>query len=274
MKHLPLTIFSVFIQAAAGVMIFVAIGNFLSKEANYNGVVIIAACLAVIGLLASLLHLGRPLHAAKALFNFTTSWLSREIWVTAAFSGLTVSTALFIILKPEAMTIINVLASASAIIGLVEVYVMTAVYTSTSVPAWQHGSIFAEFYAAAISMGAVLFYSLSIKELFNMQQIIVAAVAIAVIVQVVAMALYYVDLGANGGLAVQQSLAVLKSMGLATIIKWLFILLGTGLLFYSVLGEGTGVFYTYSSLALVLIGQFVGRYLFYDTMIITQVGLK
>lgn len=274
MEHLALTIFSVCVQASIGIMLFAAIGKRLSKDGVFKAAVVTAGGLAVVGLAASLLHLGQPLHAANALMKFGTSWLSREIWLTGAFVGVTLLAALLILIKPLAKSAIDALIAVAALIGLVDVAAMAAIYNFTSVPAWQSSAIYVEFYAAAISMGALIFLALSIKEAANMKKTVSIAVAGAVIVQVAAMMIYYINLGARDSLAVQQSLAILSSMGFAMIVKWVFILAGAGLLLFPVKEKGTVSAGVLGAAALMFIGQMVGRYLFYAIMIITQVGLN
>jgi len=294
MEHLALTIFSICLQAAIGIIFFVAIGKLINKDSIFKTAVVAAAGLAIVGLLASLFHLGRPLSALNSLAHFGSSWLSREIWFSGTFAGLTVIIALLVLFKPKAYRAIKVLVPISAIVGLIDVYVMASIYYYTCVPAWQHGSIFVEFYAAAISMGALLFLVLSLKETVKMQKIAALATGIAVVFQVVAMILYYVQLAGDSSLAAQGSISLLNSMDLAMIIKWSFILAGAGLIFLAgkqrekvkiamgkaasevaaVAEAGNKTEVIYIAAALLVIGQIVGRYLFYAVMIISRVGLN
>lgn len=292
MEQLALVIFSICIQAAIGMMVFVAIAKLVNKDGIYNPAVVTSAGLAIIGLLASLMHLGRPLSALNSLAQFGSSWLSREIWLTGSFTGLTVLAAILIFFKPSAKSAINALIPIAAVIGLADVYVMASVYNFTSVPAWKYSSIYVEFYAAAVSIGAVLFIALSRKEAANIRRTVTLTVAVAVVLQVAAMVLYYIQLGANESLAAQKSLSILSSMGETVAIKWLLILLGSGLLFFPIkkgntnvsagqaaievaaTTEGTLSISIYIAAALLIVGQIVGRYLFYAIMIISTIGLR
>ncbi|NMA69651.1 MAG: dimethyl sulfoxide reductase anchor subunit [Desulfitobacterium sp.] len=292
MAELALLIFTICLQASIGIMVFVSIGKFVNKEGEYKNAILGAALLAVIGLLASLLHLGQPFSAINALSRFATSWLSREIWFTALFTGLTVLSALLALFKPDAKSAIKALVPIAGGIGLVDIFAMTAVYTSTGVPAWQHGSLFIEFYAATISMGALLFLALAKEESSSLLRIIVLTVFSAVLLQVVAMVLYYVGLGTSDNLAAQQSLALLGELNLATTLKWLFLLIGSGVLLFpqkpspkvnvSVGKTSLKVSTTaklsattiYAATVLIIVGQIIGRYLFYVMMVTSQIGLS
>ncbi|KUO60032.1 MAG: DMSO reductase [Gracilibacter sp. BRH_c7a] len=292
MKEIALVLFTICIQASIGIMVFAAVAKLLNKESSFKSAIITAAGLAIVGLLASFMHLGRPLSAINALSQFGSSWLSLEIWFTSAFTGLTALVALLIYVKPSTKSAINALIPIAAVIGLANVFVMASIYNFTSVPAWQHSSIFMEFYAAAISMGAVLFIVLSGKKVGNMRRTLAFTIGVAVILQVVAMELYYIQLGANESLAAQTSFTLLNNMSTAMALKWLLILFGSGLLFLPTMKAKTNVLVgqaatevaatteetlsttTYIAAALIIIGQIIGRYIFYAISITGTIGLS
>ncbi len=291
MEELALILFSICLQAAIGLMIFATLAKYLYKDASYKVAVVSAAALAVIGLLASFLHLGQPFRAVNSLAHFATSWLSREIWLTSIFTGLTVVTALLLLFKPASQGLVRTFMALAAVFGLLDVYAMASVYTSTSVSAWNYSAVTVEFYAAAISMGALLFLTLSGSEGSKVRRPAVIITGIAVALQVAAMVGYYIQLGASSSSAAQQSLALLSGMSGAMAVKWLFILLGTGLLLFpiqkqqlsvnssgqaaaEVAAAGLSGTTIYIAAALLVIGQIVGRYLFYAMMIASRVGLS
>ncbi|ACL22693.1 LOW QUALITY PROTEIN: anaerobic dimethyl sulfoxide reductase subunit C (anchor subunit) [Desulfitobacterium sp. LBE] len=274
-EHFALTVFSICIQAAVGIMLFVAIGRLMNKEGVFKNAVVTATGLGIIGMLASLLHLGRPLSAMNALFQFGTSWLSREIWFTAIFVGLTVVAAVLLYVKPQAAGAVTGLSAGAALVGLIDVFAMARIYSSASVPVWQSAATTIEFLAAALSMGAMLFLVLSLKEAGKLKKIVALTVAAVVAVQVAVVIPYFISLGAGTGTALQASLMILGSLKTAVAIKWLFILAGAGLVLWlakdelskSVSGAVAG------GAALILVGQVVGRYVFYAAMVVSGVGL-
>ncbi|MEA5022080.1 hypothetical protein SDC9_17167 [bioreactor metagenome] len=274
-EHFALTLFSICIQAAVGIMLFVAIGRLMNKEGVFKNAVITAAGLGIIGMLASLLHLGRPLSAMNALFQFGSSWLSREIWFTAIFVGLTVVAAVLLYVKPQAAGAVTGLSAGAALVGLIDAFAMAKIYSSASVPVWQGAATTIEFYAAALSMGAMLFLVLSGKEAGKMKKIVALTVAAVVTVQVAVVVPYFISLGAGTGTALQASLMILGSLKTAVAIKWLFILAGAGLVLWQAKDEQSksvsGV--VAGGAALILVGQVVGRYVFYAAMVVSGVGL-
>lgn len=276
MEYLALIVFSICIQAAIGMMAFVAIGRFLNKDGVFRNAMITAAGFGIIGMFTSILHLGRPFSAINALNQFGSSWLSREIWFTVLFLGLTVLAVVLVYVKPKSKSAITGLASAAALVGIVDVYFMAAIYSTSSVPVWQGIATFVEFYAAAISMGAILFLLLSIKEVVNMKKIIALTVATAVILQVAVVVPNLIALGVSPSTAAQSSLAILGGMTVAAAIKWVFILVGAVLVVWIAKDELSKFApnFVLGSAVLLLAGQVVGRYLFYATMVVTRVGLS
>lgn len=293
MGNMALIIFSLCLQAAIGIVIFAGLTKLLAKDSVLKPAVLTAAALAIVGLLASLMHLGRPLSALGSLTQFGSSWLSREIWFSGIFTILILIAALLIYFKPLAKSAANTMILLAAIVGVANIWAMAAIYSSSSVPAWQHSFIYIEFYAAAISMGAAIFLALSLKEALRIKKVTVLFVGVVVTFQVVAMILYYIQVGASASLAARQSLALLSGMGGLLTGKWLFILLGVGLLFFldqranlnvtagqaameaAVTKEGALSANLYAvAAALLIIGHIIGRYLFYATAIASSVGLS
>ncbi|MDX1953510.1 MAG: DmsC/YnfH family molybdoenzyme membrane anchor subunit, partial [Verrucomicrobiota bacterium] len=72
--HFPLAAMLILTQAATGFFLLAVMQPSESKIPALMGLVTFLA-----GMIVSLLHLGRPLHAWKAFLGFRTSWLSREI---------------------------------------------------------------------------------------------------------------------------------------------------------------------------------------------------
>lgn len=274
-EEFPLIVFTIFTQAAIGIMLFVAIGRLVAKDGVFKKSVLTAAGLGIIGMIASVLHLGRPLNAINALNHFSTSWLSREIWFTSIFVGLTVVAAVLLYVKPQAAGVVTGLSGVAALIGLVDIFFMASIYSSTSVPAWNGSATYVEFYAAAISIGAMLFLALNVKEAGKMKKMIALSVAVVVAIQVAAVVPYLISMAGSTSTALQASLAVLSGLKTATALKWILILAGAGSVLWMAKDElsKSASSAVVGGTALILVGQVVGRYVFYATMVVSGVGL-
>ena len=109
----------------------------------------------VLGMLASLLHLGNPFSAYKAVTNLGTSWLSREILFGVLFL---VFGALYAFLqwrKIGSVAVRNVIAWVAALLGIGLVYSMASVYMLYSQPAWNTLATPISFFVTALLLGAL-----------------------------------------------------------------------------------------------------------------------
>jgi DMSO reductase anchor subunit/ferredoxin len=95
--HWPLAVMLVLTQWSVGMFVadvmlpkFDAVPPATGSHAYRS---IVAAVVGLVALLASVLHLGRPRHALRALVGLRTSWLSREILAFGVFACLAVAYA-------------------------------------------------------------------------------------------------------------------------------------------------------------------------------------
>ena len=161
-SELPLVIFSILVQMAVGA--FIGLGTFTGWTANYFGrldfarelstnALLATGLIFAIGVLASLLHLGHPLRAYRALFHLRTSWLSREILLVGAFG---VGWAIFsglLITQPAFTGALWAVYGLAALAGLALIYCMAKVYRLDSMPAWKGWMTTASFYLTAVLLG-------------------------------------------------------------------------------------------------------------------------
>jgi DMSO reductase iron-sulfur subunit len=158
-NELPLVIFTVLVQMAVGA--FIVLGAFTGWVTDSFGGLSFAPLLATgiifaIGVLASLLHLGSPLRAYRALFHLRTSWLSREILSVGLFGvGWAVFCGLLYSL-PTFTSLLWGIYGLAALAGLALIYCMARVYRLSSLPAWNNRMTSATFYLTAGLLGLLL----------------------------------------------------------------------------------------------------------------------
>ena len=136
--HTPLIALTILTQVAVGV----------SLTASTASGRTLAAVLAVVALGASLLHLGRPVMAWKALRNLRRSWLSREVALFGAYAGAAVAAA-GLPGVPGAHWL-------AAGIGVAGVYASARLYMVPGRPAWNTRLTVAHFGATALATGPLL----------------------------------------------------------------------------------------------------------------------
>lgn len=275
MGETSLLIFSFCMQAAIGMMIFITLGEQLYNGKNFKFAALVAAGLSVIGIFASLLHLGRPMAFLNSLANLGSSWLSYEAFLCGIFAGIAVLYALIQHFKPASENLNLVIRWAGSIVGLFAVFSMAKLYTSTIVPVWQGANTFVDFYATTIAVGALLFMATSFRELKDVDKKIYGfAVLAAVILQAAVAVPHALSLSA-AGMAAQTSAAILSNMGAVIGLKWILILGGAGILMWpsAQKSETKGSGSIYAACAFLVVGQLIGRYIFYAAMVATNVGL-
>jgi anaerobic dimethyl sulfoxide reductase subunit C (anchor subunit) len=278
MGETALLIFSFCMQTAIGLMLFTTLAKQLHQDRSFKPAAIAAAGLSIIGVLASLAHLGQPLHALNSLGNLGSSWLSREVLSSGVFMGIAVSYTLLLYFKAGGEALNSALRWAGSVVGLIAVFSMSKLYTMASVPVWHSINTFVDFFATTIAVGALVFLALSFKELQDADKRIYGFIVLAtVIIQAAAAVPFAVSLGLDG-MAAQASAEILRNLSVVIGLKWLLILGGAVLLLWPALQQaavkansGPGLLYA-AGVALVC-GQLIGRYVFYAAMITVNIGL-
>lgn len=255
----------------------------------------------VLGLVASMFHMNDPLNMFNVIRNVDSSWLSREIIFGVAFAGLGFVFAVLQWKKWGTVRQRQALALVTAVVGLGLVASMSMIYYSlVTVPAWNTPATPAQFFTTtfllgALAVGAALMGAVMwrirvantagedlakaegnvvdpdsrVLLTSTLKGIGVAAVVLLG-VQFVIIALHLSDLAGRGETA-GQSVAVFS--GAWFVARLVLVFLGAGLLSVFVFRSASrsaparplAIFAT-SAFALVLVGEVIGRSLFYDSM--------
>jgi DMSO reductase anchor subunit len=111
--------------------------------------------IALLALIASSLHLGRPLGAYRAMARLSTSWLSREVVLFAVFVLLLAAYALPVHTSrwDESRGLLGVVAS---MVGGLSLWATGEVYRLPSRPAWNHWRTIASPVLGALGAGLLL----------------------------------------------------------------------------------------------------------------------
>jgi formate dehydrogenase iron-sulfur subunit len=114
----------------------------------------LALALGLLGLMASIFHLGRPWLAFRAILNLRRSWLSREILAFGLFALFAVFHAATLFFgMPTLMTIGT--AVAAAVSGVVAVACSAMIYVFVGRAQWGFPSVFAKFFLTTAWLGAI-----------------------------------------------------------------------------------------------------------------------
>jgi len=274
MSEWPLLIFTLTMQGAIGAYFWATLTRTIKPkvEAKFNTNTMTVLVLTIIGMIASLFHLGTPFKALNSLLNLSSSWLSREIFFSGGFLVL-----LIILLFLERGKITeNVKFYFSwliTIVGFLAVLSMAMLYVVTLIPAWQSSFTVLSFFVTTFVLGGVIFIFTSSNELKeNMPRVDLVILAL-VILEAIFTPNFLASLGAGSAAAQQSALLFASNYGVLLALKWILTLGGAffTLLFFN--QKTTKQSSLYASLAAIVIGLILSRYLFYATAVSIGIGL-
>jgi formate dehydrogenase iron-sulfur subunit len=139
--HWPLVVMLVLTQGAVGVFALMCI-----QSGPWQKTPAIAATAAtLLGLGASVLHLGKPLKAWRFFLGLRRSWLSREIMTFGLFALLAIASIILTENRP--------LTCLTATVGLIAVFCSAKIYDDTPRPLWRGSRSIGKFFGTAALLG-------------------------------------------------------------------------------------------------------------------------
>ena len=272
MGELSLLIFSFCMQAAIGIVLFITISKHLYKGKTFKLASFVAAGLSVVGLLASLLHLGRPMAFLNSLAHLGTSWLSNEALLCGIFTGIAVLYALVQQFKPANESLNLILRWAGSLVGLIGVFSMGKLYSTTVVPVWQGANTFIDFYTTTLAVGALLFMVTSLNEMGDMDKKIYGGIVLAAVIFQAAFAVPHALSLSSASIAAQTSAMILSGMNMLIALKWLLVLGGGVILLWPTSKTPSSSSFRseaiYLACACLIIGELIGRHVFYAAIVV------
>ncbi|MFN2506847.1 MAG: DmsC/YnfH family molybdoenzyme membrane anchor subunit, partial [Acidimicrobiales bacterium] len=156
--HWPLIVLTLLTQLSMGAVastVLLQIGG--AGRGGLAGAALGAFVAGAVALTASLLHLGQPGRALKALRNLRTSWLSREVALFSAFSLLSFGYAASWLGGADGRNLRGgALGLTAAALGAAGVYASARLYLVPARPVWNSRRTVVAFFATAASTGPLL----------------------------------------------------------------------------------------------------------------------
>ena len=150
--HTPLAVMLVLTQVSVGAFLLDGVLR-VTGHGGGGASVVVALLTGLLALGASVLHLGRPLLAWRALLGLGHSWLSREIAAFSVFACAATAWALASVLD---VTGVAALGGAVAVSGVAGVACSVAIYATTGRRWWRWSVTSARFVATMAAGGALL----------------------------------------------------------------------------------------------------------------------
>ncbi|MBO1029995.1 dimethyl sulfoxide reductase anchor subunit [Tessaracoccus sp. SD287] len=302
MTHeMPLVIFTIAAALSAGSFITLGIIHVLGARVPQkvmdrvtDPALYAIGPLLLLGLMASMFHLGSPLRAINSIRHFPDSPLSVEIVAGMAFLGLGALFAVLQWFKWGGHRLRQIVAMVTALVGAYLVYAISQVYSLRTVPAWATFHTPLRFFITALlvgglAVGAALVIATYVREKRGQQvgdreQTLVRrsleGIALGSIVMMglkfIGLPAYIGYLGTHEDPAAQASLRILTEQygfwsGSQTVLVFLAVTLMSVLLYLLARGKDIKIvmYLAVAAFALVLVGEFIGRQLFYAAMVRT-----
>jgi formate dehydrogenase iron-sulfur subunit len=148
--HWPLVVMTVLTQLSVGAFTCIWLLQVLSGR-THRGASFVALLVAILALTASTLHLGRPIHAVRALKMWRRSWLSREVLLFTLFANTaSVYSAALWMRWPGTIF----LGGLTVVFGICGVGASARLYLVPGRPAWNSLFTILEFYLTALLLGS------------------------------------------------------------------------------------------------------------------------
>lgn len=281
----PLLLFTLLSQFGVGAYIFFVVVRAFNKKLGDNlainvtkrGMLLVGPIIAL-ALIFSLFHLGDPFGAYRSLFNLDSSWLSREIVFTSAFFALWI-VSFYMDWKGKWNQMVGWVTS---IVGLGAVFCMASIYASSIKPAWTDMYTYLAFYGTTLLFGAVtsmIFILLSKEEKTEGLTSLIKGIGLVglgvMVAQLIYLPIYVSGLSVSGQAGLESASLITETYALSSVIRWALSFIGLatiGYVFYRNNKAKSQMTFYMAALTLVLVGEFLGRYIFYATGVSIIVG--
>ena len=252
--HWPLVFMLVLTQLSVGAFAVLALLDLLGRATSIR-VVLEAAATAVISLQAALLHLGRPVHAARALKGWRRSWLSREALGLSLFAGAAAFYAGMLLLRVAGHGAAGVL---TFLCGFAGVFCSARIYMVPARPAWNSRYTITEFFTTALLLGPLFLWAMNPGASDGVWLARIASAGAAV--QLLATALKFLWLSRSELFELRASALLLSGRVKNAFLVRLALLTGAGVVLPLVSRSSS---LATAAFALALASEITGRWLFF-----------
>ncbi len=255
--HWPLVVMTVLTQLSVGAFTAIWLLQLLGGAMRLGAAALASLTVGGLALGASTMHLGRPVHAYRALKMWKRSWLSREVLMFSLFSAVAGLYAGLLWFKLPGGPALGAL---TALLGVFGVTASSCIYLVRARPAWNTKHTVAEFYLSGALLGPLFAASLGITQ----GRSLLWATVIAAAAQLLNLSSRFLWLTRSEVFEMRAS-ARLLSTTLSPALQLRAVLLICGGIVLPMLSHSR----IWASIALVvaLAGELLGRYLFFVSVV-------
>jgi DMSO reductase iron-sulfur subunit len=259
--HWPLVFMLVLTQLSAGAFATLLVLDAFGGTAPWMAL-LGALGLAGISLGTASLHLGRPIYAWRALKGLRRSWLSREVLALSIFAGLASGYAATVLLHFPGRLPAGLL---TALFGCVGVFCSARIYMVPARPAWFSPYTLAEFFSTTLLLGPLFVWALELSGVELAEGVWLARAAMAgAASQLVTQTLKFFWLSRAEQFELRATALLLSGRLKNAFLTRLGLLIVAGILIPLSAPSPSAVA---SALALGLVGEWLGRWLFFVSVV-------
>ncbi len=303
-REWALPVYTILMQLAIGSLFILwlirsfAVSKFSHKEIEriIQNPILVIVFTAVVAMGGAHFHLSRPFHSYLAVLNFKSSWLSREIVFSVLFFLTTLSLLYLTYFQTPRRRLISLVGWLAILFGSILIYCMARIYLIPTQIAWNSTTVIFSFYVTALMLGCMAIACLMVLDLkfaeikksddveLRMDVIrysFTVLTMLTILLVILSIVIIYIQMRllSQGDLIARTSLNLLLQLYLPLFVMRLAFLLFAscylGITVYQVyrwkVAPQNLMMPVYVSCLLIMVGEIIGRFLFYATHI--RVGI-
>ena len=260
--HWSLILMTVLTQLSVGTFLVIWLLQLLGESTRLGTAALTSLVVAALALGGATLHLGRPVYAYRALKMWRRSWLSREVALFGAFSGVAGAYAAMLWLGLPGSAWFG---GVTSLLGIAGVTASACIYRVPSRPAWNTPFTLLQFTLTGAALGPLLVLAVGASEARGLA----FAAATMAGTQLLVVALRFVRLVAADSIELKGTARLLSTRLKAHFIARGLLLAAGGVVLPLV---ATGWLLPWIGFALALAGEIAGRYLFFVSVVPTHMA--
>jgi formate dehydrogenase iron-sulfur subunit len=255
--HWPLVVMTVLTQTSVGAFTTIWLLQLLGASSRLGIAALASLLVGALALGASTLHLGRPIHAYRALRMWRRSWLSREVLLFSSFSGIATMYAAALWSGGVPAPVTTAVGALTVALGIAGVTASACIYRVPSRPAWNTRYTLLQFNLTGALLGPLFAMAVGVGD----PKWLAIASATMAGAQVVLLAVRFLRCIASDSLELKGTARLLSTV-FAKHLVVRGVLLAAGAIVLPLL-EAPAAF----ALALAFGAEILGRYLFFVSVV-------
>ena len=255
--HWPLVVMTVLTQLSVGALGSVWSSQMMGTSGNLRLAAAISLMVGAVALGASTMHLGRPIHAYRALRMWKRSWLSREVLMFSCFSAVA---ALYAGMLWFSLPGSRPLGAFAVALGLGGITASAWIYRVKARPAWNSNHTVADFFLSGALLGPLLIGGTGVK----LGHALVLAGIAAATAQLLNQAIKFLWMTASDCFELQASTRLLSTVLASSFLVRCGLLIA-GAIVVPLLSDRPVALL--AGFATALAGEIIGRYLFFVSVV-------